>query len=136
VSAPADSLTPAAQTPKRVRIALTLLWVAWAVSVCTVIIRAHASVSQSSVNLAAAAVQALVIYFIGRRSNAARIVLLVLLLINTALSPLIWAALTRNSFSAAPTVVGYLMRIIAVALLFTGESKQWFRRPQAGQSGL
>jgi len=137
MSAPADSVTRAALMPSRVRIALTLLWVALAVSVCTLVARTLSiGAGLGLLGFAAAALQAVVIYFIGRRRNGARIVLLVLFLLATAGLPLAWMAYAKGSFSALPSVVAYLLRGAALVLLFTGESRQWFRGPPAVQSGL
>jgi len=137
MSAPPDSVTRAALMPSRVRIALTLLWVALAVSVCTLVARTLSiGAGLGLLGFAGAALQAVVIYFIGRRGNGARIVLLVLFLLATAGLPLAWVAYANGSFSAVPSVVGYLLRGAALDLLFTGESRQWFRGPPAVQSGL
>ena len=137
MSAPTDSVTRAALMPSRVRIALTLLWVALAVSVCALVARTLSiGPGLGLLGFAGAALQAVVIYFIGRRRNGARIVLLVLFLLATAGLPLAWVAYANGSFSAVPSVVGYLLRGAALVLLFTGESRQWFRGPPAVQSGL
>ena len=140
MSAPPDSVTRAALMPSRVRIALTLLWVALAVSVCTLIARTLSiRAGLGLLGFGGAALQAVVIYFIGRRRNGARIVLLVLFLLATAGLPLAWVAYANGSFSAVSSVVsvvGYLLRGAALVLLFTGESRQWFRGPPAVQSGL
>jgi len=137
MSAPMDSVTRAALMPSRVRIAVTLLWFALAVSVCTLVARTLSiGAGLGLLGFAGAALQAVVIYFIGRRRNGARIVLLVLFLVATAGLPLAWVAYANGSFSAVPSVVGYLLRGAALVLLFTGESRQWFRGPSAVQSGL
>jgi hypothetical protein len=135
--APADSLTPATRTPYRVYVALALLWVAWAVSACTLAVRVFIfGAGFGWVGFIGVAIQALLIYFIGKRSNAARILMLILALIITAEGALLLKVLAQSSVSAVPTIIGYLLRVIALVLLFSGESRQWFRKPQAGNGGL
>jgi hypothetical protein len=137
MSAPADSLAPVLATPRRVRVALALLWAAWAVSACTLTIRVvFFHLPLGWLGFAGVAIQGLIVYFIGRRSNAARIIMLIIVLINTASAYFLWKVIAEASMSATPTVVGYLLRVAALVLLFSGESRQWFRGPHALKSGL
>lgn len=137
MSAPADALTPPGATPRRVFAALALLWVAWGVSVCTLAVRVFVfGLGLGWLGFGAAGIQALLIYFIGRRSNAARIIMLVVILVNTAGAFWLLKALAQLSMSATPTVIGYLLRVAALVLLFSGESRQWFRRSQVDKGGL
>jgi hypothetical protein len=122
--------------PRPARIALILLWVAWTISAYIVLARAFrlGGLDMATMfGLGGLLVQILIFYFIARGSNAARIALLVVILLGLpALLVLVRAGL---NFSRLPTsgVISYLalaLRVIACVLLFTPGLRSWFGRSQ------
>src|ERR1700683_38367 len=70
--------------PRTARIALVLLWVAWTISACMILVRffrLDGLDAATLLGLAGLLVQALIFYFVGRGSNAARIALLVVIVL-------------------------------------------------------
>ena len=120
--------------PRRVLAAVALLWIAWAISACTLAVRVFIfGLGPAWSGFAGIAAQALLIYFIGKRSNLARIILLILVVITLAASSLLADALAQSSLSAIPTIVAGALRVVGLALLFSGASRPWFRPHPAAQ---
>jgi hypothetical protein len=124
--------------PNRVRQAVLLLWIAWGISAVALLINCFLfpGVRGAIFGIVALGLQALVILFVGKGSNAARIFLIVLLVIALPGLMLISRVVeAKSSFSAVMTFVGVSLRVIATYLLFTGESRPWFtrQRPQEEQ---
>ena len=121
------------QLPKRVRTSISLLWVAWGISLLALAINSFLlhSLAGGIVGIVALALQAIVIYFITNGSNVARILLLVLLFLAIPGILIFLQRIASSSVSsAAMTVIGFSLRVIATYFLFTGESRPWF----SGQS--
>jgi len=119
--------------PNRVRTALALLWAAWAISLCVIIIHSvqfPGPILQDPGILGwpAALLQALLIYFAGRASNIARIVLAVLLVLAIPGVLVLESLIVAKLFlSACATGIGFVLRLAAIALLFTPAANRWFR---------
>jgi hypothetical protein len=126
--------------PSQVRTAIVLLWTAWVVSLCVMIVHSvqfpgpllH---DPGLIGWPAALLQALVIYFVGRRSNVARIVLVVVVALAIpgllVLESLIFAKLF---LAACATASGFTLRLIAAGLLFTPTANGWFRNRKVAAS--
>jgi len=122
--------------PRIARIALILLWVAWTISAYMILVRAFRLGGLDVTVLLGVAVllaQAFVFYFIGRGSNAARMALLVIILLGfPALLVLVEAGLDlgRLPTSGLATCLALLLRVFACVLLFTRGARSWFTRSQ------
>jgi hypothetical protein len=84
-------------------------------------------------SLAGLLLQALIFYFVGRGSNAARIALLVVILLGLpALLVLVNSGLDlrRLPTSGLMTYAGLVLRVFACILLFTPGARPWFSRSQ------
>jgi hypothetical protein len=118
------------------RIALVLLWVAWAISASMVVVRVFRLTGLDIATLLGVAgllVQALIFYFVGRGSNAARIALLVVILLGLPALLVLFKSglnLRRLPTSAVMTYVGLVLRVFACILLFTPGARSWFRPSQ------
>jgi hypothetical protein len=128
--------------PARVNRALVLLWAALAIAGISVFasFREVAEVGFYPgiviVAIITFGANAALIWLIGRRQNWARIVLLVLVL---AMLPLLFF---MGSGDDAPNLVEVLadwgssvLELIAMYLLFTGDSPPWFRGPMERTAG-
>lgn len=122
--------------PRIARIALILLWVAWTMSAYMILVRAFRLGGldvAALLGLAVLLVQAFIFYFVGRGSNAARIALLVVILLGLpALLVLVEAGfdLGRLPTSGLVTGVALVLRVLACVLLFTPGTRFWFSRSQ------
>ena len=122
--------------PGHVRSALVLLWGAWLVSVCAWIVHLYEARGAradlySAAGLPAAVAQAVLIYFIGRGSNLAR--LLVLLVAAPAL--VIVQLFFSAQFNLSPLRLWgeTAVRGAAIAFLLTPRSTRWFKRAGVGE---
>lgn len=128
--------------PQRVRISVALLWFAWALSAALLVFnrillqdRVGASLG-TLIGVGGLVVQGVAIYFIRRGSNVARIIAVVFLLLATpGLYIILQFISTLSPLSAASTIVGYLVKLIAISLLFSGEARSWFRPSHVRSSG-
>ena len=128
--------------PRIVRIALVLLWGAWTISACLVLVRAVRLGGPDSATLLGVPgllVQALIIYFIGRSSKLARIALLVVILLGApailVLRQMVELYVSRLPISALISLVGLMLKIFACVLLFTPTARSWFSRSQMTGEG-
>lgn len=129
--------------PRSVRAAITLLWIAWGISVGMILLRGlrlgGADVA-TFVGIAAALVQGLIIYFIGMGNNVARIALIVLILLAipslVALHRDVGLVVARLPFSALASAVSFVLKVAACIILFTVSARPWFRRRKASVGGL
>jgi hypothetical protein len=116
--------------PGRVRLALMLLWVAWLASACALAFhlyqsRAAALDLYSTLGVPALLVQALLIIFIGRRHDLARMLVIVIAVpsfigVHIFFPDMYRAAAFRINAEA-------VLRLSALVLLLTPESARWFR---------
>jgi hypothetical protein len=83
------------------------------------------------------ALQALVIYYVGKGSNPARVLVLILLVLALpglfAVEKLIAA---RSLLSAGITLSSFLLKATALVLLFTKLSSAWFREKRLASNQL
>jgi hypothetical protein len=118
-----------AVTPKRVRRAVVLLWFAWSVAFIAIVVGCALSFSLGFVlsKIFGVAFQAILILFIARGSRAARVLLFAMLLLETLvlLSAVVDLAETSLLFALVP-VVSFILRVVALYFLVTGESRAWF----------
>jgi hypothetical protein len=120
--------------PTRVCVALIALWAAWAVSAVALFVNQvlfHGSGigPGPSIGIVSLAVQAVAFGFVGRGSATARsfvIVFLTLAALPLGILPRLFAE--RAVYAASYLVVGFALKAIAVWLLFTGDSAEWFAR--------
>ena len=117
--------------PGHVRFALVLLWAAWLISVCAWIVhlykvRGTGADLYSAAGLPAVLTQGVLIYFIGRGSNLAR--LLVLLAAIPAL--IVVQVFFSAQFNLSPLRlwVETALRGAAIVFLLTSQSTHWFKR--------
>jgi hypothetical protein len=117
--------------PGHVRFALTLLWAAWVISVCAWIVhfyevRGSGADLYSVAGLPAVVAQGVVIYFIGKGSSLAR-----LLVLFAAIPALIVVQVFFSAqFNLSPLRlwVETALRGGAIAFLLTPQSTHWFKR--------
>jgi hypothetical protein len=117
--------------PGHVRFALVLLWVAWLISVCAWIVhlyevRGPGADLYSVAGLPAVVAQGVLIYFLSRGSNVAR--LLVLLAAIPAL--IVVQVFFSAQFNLSPLRlwVETALRGAAIVFLLTPQSTHWFKR--------
>ena len=120
--------------PRRVRIALVLLWAAWLVSLCAWIAHLYEARDAgadlySVVGFPAALVQAFLVYLIGRGNNVARILVVVVAIPAFVIAQVFFAA--RFDFSSLRIGVEAVMRGTALIILLTPVSARWFGRRQS-----
>jgi len=124
--------------PKSVRIALAMFWGAWALSGVLIVVNYMllkdypTAASATLASFIPLLVQAGVLYFLGRGSNVARIALAILLVL-AAPGMLFATKLISNLslVSAVLSVVGYLIRVAAIAImLFEPDARRWFKPPK------
>lgn len=128
------SLAPAQTAPRRVRLALILLWVACFASACALALHLYQSRATpldlySALGVPAVLVQALLIVLIGRRQNLARMLAIVLaipgfIVVHIFFSDMYRASAFRINIEAA-------LRLLALVLLLTPESARWFKNEAA-----
>jgi hypothetical protein len=134
-----EDATPSA--PPRVRKAVVLLWIALALAILeSVVAPDFASFGDDggfawmfwTFVLLSYGLNAALIHFTSRRRNWARIALLLLTLASVAVVLFPWSddyfagwTVANVASTAAYTV----MDLVALYWLFTGEAKEWFRRP-------
>ena len=117
--------------PSHVRFAMVLLWGAWLISVSAWMlhlyeVRGERGDLYSAAGLPAVVAQGVLIHFIGRGNNLARLVVLL-----AAVPALVVVQLFFSSqFSLSPLRlwVETGMRGAAIVLLFTPQSARWFSR--------
>ena len=122
--------------PGYVRFALVLFWSAWLVSACAWIVhlyemRGRGPDLYSAAGLPAMAAQGVLIYFIGRGSNLAR-----LLVVAAAVPALIVVQVFFSAqFDLSPLRlwVETALRGAAIALLLTPRSARWFKRARVAE---
>jgi hypothetical protein len=115
--------------PNRIRKAILFLWIAWGISAVALLINCFLfpGVRGVIVGIVALGLQVLVIFFVSKGSNTARIFLVVLLVIALPGLMLVGRLIAAKSiFSAIMTILGISLKVIATYLLFTGESRSWF----------
>lgn len=118
--------------PRVARIALVLLWVAWAISACMILVRCIERGAADGATLTGVfglVVQALIFHFVARGKNAARVVLLVVLLLGLPALVVLTAVgfdLSRLPLSGFLSIVGLVLKVVACVLLFTPAARSWF----------
>jgi hypothetical protein len=118
--------------PRIARIALVLLWVAWIISACMVLVRSvqlGGADTATLVSLSGLLVQALIFYFVGRGRNAARVALLVVLVLGVPAFLVLFAVgfdVSLLPTSGLLSLVSLVLKVIACVLLFTPAARSWF----------
>jgi hypothetical protein len=116
--------------PRRVFASVFLLWLAWGISAVALAVNSYRfSTPMRGVvsGIVVLALQALLIYFIGRRSNLARVILTVIILLGFPGLLVVGRLLEAGwILSAAMTGVAFSLRVIAAYLYLTGDSRLWF----------
>ena len=132
-----DSPLPHVEMPARVRLALVMLWTAWVISLYALIAHLYPTGRFSAdlysiIGPPAALIQALLIYFVGKRSNIARIIVL-----SIAIPAFVVAAMFFSAF-IAPLRFGVeaALRASAVILLLTPRSAHWFKQIRLTERAL
>jgi hypothetical protein len=118
--------------PSRVRIAVRLLWISLIAATVASLWDIGTSPEHSETRtedvlwLAGAAISlgAIPVYFISRRSNWARVLMLVLVLLSGVAAIFLWGAGEPFDHWLIGTTIA---DAIALYLLFTGASSKWFR---------
>ena len=119
--------------PSRVHYAVIMLWSAWGISAVALLINCFlfqgtGAKAGSLGGIAGLVLQAIAIYYISKGNNVARVFVLVIFLLGTPGVLLVCHLIAAKSlFSVTLTIIGYLLRAIAVFLLFTGDSGNWFK---------
>jgi hypothetical protein len=124
--------------PTNVRIAMWLLWTAWAISLGLTIFNhflllsglQQRGVSELAIlrSFAGLLVQGIAIYFVGRGSSAARVVFVILMII--AALPFVFIMKFMSQFSllsVSLSVLGYILKVVAIVLLFSAAARPWFQ---------
>ena len=118
--------------PARVTAAVIALWAAWLVSAAALFVNQavfHGSGigPGPSLGIASLGLQAVAFWFVRRGSSIARaFVVLVLTLAVLPLGILPRLFVERAAYSAGYLALGFALKAIAVWLLFTGASAEWF----------
>jgi len=115
--------------PGRIRFALTMLWIAWCTSIGALAVHVYQAQGSradlySLVGTPAALAQALLIYLIGRRSNIARMIVLLMALPAFIVALVVFSAKVPSVRFAFET----LLRGTALGLLLTPGAAHWFQR--------
>jgi len=111
------------------------LWAAWSVSavalfVNQVVFHGSGIGPGPSLGIMSLAIQAVGFWFVMRGSSMARafmILVMVLAALPLGILPRLFAE--RAVYSASYLVLGFMLKAIAVWLLFTGDSLRWFAPP-------
>jgi hypothetical protein len=126
----------ATSRPTTVEIGVLILCVALAISLVTSIVRlGHTTLPVSptlvySIVAIAFSVGAFVVYSIYSGRNWARLTYLALTLLGMFKTvPALVATIDRTPFAGTLSAVVVAAQLVALALLFTGPSNAWFRRP-------
>ena len=120
--------------PARVSVAVIALWAAWGVSAIALFVNQvlfHGSEigPGPSLGIMSLAIQAVAFWFVWRGSPIARAVVIpVLILAALPLGILPRLVAERAVYSAGYLVLGFALKGVAVWLLFTGYSNEWFSR--------
>jgi len=118
--------------PARVTAAVVALWAAWTVSavalfVNQVVFHGSGIGPGPSLGIMSLAIQAAAFWFVMRgRSTARAFMILVLMLSVLPLGMLPRLFAERAAYSASYLVLGFVLKAVAVWLLFTGDSLRWF----------
>jgi hypothetical protein len=122
--------------PRRVRVALVLLWTLWLLSLAALVMhfsayRGPGTDLRSIIGFPAAVVQAVLLYLIGKRNNIARIVLIVFVLLAVPALMLQSLVLTHSMFSplefgSLRHDLGLAVKVTAAVLLLTPTAARWF----------
>jgi hypothetical protein len=138
----ASEALQSSSVPSPVRVSVALLWFAWALSGGLTFFNHHLLQGYGGsslgllLGLAGLIVQAVAIYFIGRGSNVARIVAVVFFLLATPGFYFVMRFMSALSvLSVSLSIVGYLLRLVAIVLLFGTAARLWFRRSRVQPSG-
>jgi TPR repeat protein len=116
--------------PSRVKLALLLLWINLTVALARL---TFASIRDQVpgfgvacfLGIIALGLHALLLRYVGKGSNPARIILLLIILLALPLSPIL--AQIESLLSAIFMIVGLALSGYAACLLFSGESGHWFK---------
>ncbi len=119
------------RAPGHTRFALVLLWVAWLISACAWIVhlyeaRGTAADLYSVAGLPAALTQGVLIYFIGRGSNLARLVVLLAAIPALIVVQVFFSA--QFDLSPLRLWIETALRGAAIVFLLTPQSTRWFKR--------
>lgn len=133
----ANGETPAAapaSRPSTVEVALALLWTNLALYALGLGIEltrgANTALSAWVITLVTIAIVAVLIGFIARRSNAARVIYVVLFVLGLLLQTRDPGALFASPpITASLNVVMFALQLAAIILLFSRAGAAWFKRP-------
>lgn len=128
--------------PPRVRLAVSLLWASWAISAFaffanSFLFQGGGTGIESWIGVGTLCLQAVVIYYIARGNNVARILLIILLF--WAIPGLLIVGrlvVAKSVLSASASLVGFTLKAIAVFLLFTGVSRLYFSKREVVERDL
>lgn len=134
--------TPAAR-PSKANTAIILLYIAWVLGVLRAFLGAPAMSHLGSEGQAGAAVAIVVVIFaimlffifmIGKGRNWARITFLVLFIIGTLMMIVGLVSGAPLGAAALMDVVQVLIQLVALVMLFSGESNAWFQGMKAARA--
>jgi hypothetical protein len=119
--------------PSRVKLALLLLWINLTLALTKLALASFVDQGLGVgigcfVGVVVLAIHSLLLRFIGKGSNAARIILLVTILLAIPVSPKLAQIAAKSLHSATFMIVGLAMSGFAAFLLFSGGSGTWFMR--------
>ena len=120
--------------PPLVQTAVTVLWTAWAISACGIVANTlllsggrGAAITAISILL----LHAVVYNLISKGNNIARWLLLVFVLLAIPKLLLVGNYIANDTaILAIEVVIDFSLRAVAVILLFTGASAQYFKKPK------
>jgi hypothetical protein len=121
-----------AMPPGRVRLAVIALWAAWLVSAAALFVNQvlfHGSGigPGPAMGVASLATQAVVFWFVRRGSRVARSFVIVIAVLAALPLPIVPRLVgERSVYSAGYLVIAFLLKVVAVWLLFTGQASAWF----------
>jgi hypothetical protein len=125
--------------PSRAKLALLLLWINLTLAFARIALASFLDQSQGVgigcfIGGVGLALHSVLLRFVGKGSNAARIILLVTILLAIPFSPVLAQIAAKSLESATFMVIGLALSGFAVFLLFSGGSSHWFM--SRGRSGI
>jgi hypothetical protein len=137
-----DLQNPWTSIPLHVRIALVMLWIAWALSAALVVFNflllehRPGATFGTLLGIGGLAIQAIAIFYIARGNNIARLAATIFLLLGTPGFFIVMRFMAKLSvLSVASSSVGYLLKLSAVVLLFSPKARLWFKPSNASAGG-
>lgn len=118
--------------PTRVNLALAALWLAWTVSLVALLLN-HLVFKGSEIGpgwalgILSLTVQGALFILVGRGNRIARDLTIVFLVLAVLPLPIVGRLISEKSiWSATYLAIGFGLKAVAVFLLFTAETKDWF----------